>query len=305
VEDLLDRREWVPYATPLGSFAVSKKSQSRAHASRCRRYRRGMLKLSAGEFDELIPEVEERLLALATTLERPVEPSVFRIAALALGQRARTIFHGFTLLVASRAPAAGLPLMRAAVEINLTLRFLVVNPELHSELWAGEGERQSLILLREFAADTELVARHGAINIEAPWVEEREKYIRNVRAKALEAGVVGVGSSGSLLPSMQVIAVKHGDAATREAYRLAYRGLSNDVHTAARAFHAEHFRNVDGGLMFQEVEPTAGERMLNATTFASTLCVLSEPLELGVLDDAVLIKDALLKSSAIDVGATD
>jgi hypothetical protein len=44
--------------------------------------------------------------------------------------------------------------------------------------------------------------------------------------------------------------------------------------------------------------------MLNATTFASTLCVLSEPLGLGVLDDVILITETLLKSSVIDVAAT-
>ncbi|MFL5963275.1 MAG: DUF5677 domain-containing protein [Gaiellaceae bacterium] len=268
-----------------------------------------MIEGTPAEIDKMLDEIESRLLALGAAVNRPVVDALYQRALVALAQRAVGIFRGFTLLAASEAPSAALALMRPAVEYNLTLRFLVARPDLHPDLWAAEGERQSLIMLREFVEDQELVARHQGIDLTEPWVAEREQYIDEVRARALAANVVGVGQKGPVLPGMQTIAVNHGDIATREAYTLAYRSLSATTHGGARAFNDGAFQEERPGWVtfVEELEGMRGNRALNASTFASTLCVLSEPLELGVLEEATILKGALLQLKTVgeDAGQVD
>ena len=97
----------------------------------------------------------------------------------------------------------------------------------------------------------------------------------------------------------RAIAFNHGDQATREAYTLAYRALSQDVHCGSRAFGAGRFDEVaTGRVTFTEfadpVHEVRRNRALNATTFASTLCILSGPLELDVLEEADMLKQILM-----------
>jgi hypothetical protein len=254
------------------------------------------------EYDAGLDRVEVELLNLRKGLRDPVPDDVVQKALIALGTRAASLFRGFVELIKSDAPAASLALMRPAVEINLGLRFIVANPELHTEIWMAEGERESLKLVREVAADQELAARHGhALDPSAPWFVERERFVEEVRAKAIAAGVAGVGSNpgGRVMPDMRTIAFNHGDLASREAYTLAYRALSEDVHGSSRAFQQSHFEQVDERhLRFIEFSDPDREirrnRALNATTFASTLCILSGPLGLEILDRANMLKQVLM-----------
>jgi hypothetical protein len=147
--------------------------------------------------------------------------------------------------------------------------------------------------------------KHTAdIDLDAEWVKERQDYVEDTRKQALQAGIVGVSpKKGKLLmPSMRTIAVNHGDLATREAYTLAYRSLSYDVHGSSRAFSGGHFAACDGGTVrFVELSEPDREvrryRALSSTTFASILCILSGPLELDLLEDASFIKQVLLTST--------
>lgn len=264
-----------------------------------------VVEVTPAEYDMALDRVESDLLGLSNKLQEPVQNHMVQTSLVALGARAAALFRGFIALTRSDAPVAGLALMRPAVEINLSLRFIVVNPELHVEIWAAEGERESLKLVREVARDPELVARHGdALDITAPWFAEREQYVEEVRAKALAAGVVGVSSKPGerVMPDMRTIAFNHGDLASREAYTLAYRALSEDVHTSSRAFQVEHFEVLEGDrIRFVDFPEPAREirryRALNATTFASTLCILSTPLGLEILEQADMLKQILLTTT--------
>ena len=98
---------------------------------------------------------------------------------------------------------------------------------------------------------------------------------------------------------MQTIATAHGDLATREAYTLAYRTLNQDTHAGARSFNAGAFYDAGGGRVgFVEVvdpeEELRRHRALSATTFASTLTLVDEPLGLAVIQEANALKEALL-----------
>lgn len=53
---------------------------------------------------------------------------------LALGKRSRALFRGFVHLYATDGVVASLVLLRPAAEINLVLRFLRREPELHTTL---------------------------------------------------------------------------------------------------------------------------------------------------------------------------
>ena len=108
---------------------------------------------------------EAELVDLSAALDEPVARETdFKLAVLALAQRARTWFRGFIALQDSPVPAAGLPLLRLAAEINILIRFLEMDPALHTELWQAEGERLSLATIEEHNAKH--VERWGAIPID-------------------------------------------------------------------------------------------------------------------------------------------
>lgn len=117
--------------------------------------------------------------------------------------------------------------------------------------------------------------------------------------------MTGVGQKGAVFPGMQTIAVNHGDIATREAYTFAYRSLSASTHGGARAFNDAAFHEEASGWVtfVEEFGAMRGNRALNASTFASTLYILSEPLELGVLEEAMILKEALLQLKTIEEDA--
>jgi hypothetical protein len=268
-----------------------------------------VLQVSAEEYDLALDRVEADLLVLSNRLDGPVEDNLVHRSLITLGTQATSLFRGFMALARSDTPVAALALLRPMVEINLLVRFIVAGQKLHAEIWIAEGELQSLKPLREVVSDPELAAKHGqGIDMAADWAAERERYVEEVRSRALLAGVVGVrrGPGERVMPSMRTIAFNHGDLATREAYALAYRPLSHAVHGSSRAFNIGHFAQVGAGrVRFIEVTDPAGEirshRALNATTYASTLCVLSKPLGLNVLDDAETLKSVLM-SITTDVG---
>lgn len=257
--------------------------------------------IASSEYDRALELAEAELTDLSATLDRGApQDSMFVTSVLGLGIRARTLFLGFIRLVHSDVPIAALALMRPTIEINLTLRFLVKKPELHTELWVAEGERQAAILVREIEADPELLRMAGGEGlISEEWHEDKRGVVAAARAKAIEEGVAGVGVSGSVMPSIRSIAYDHGDAATREAYTLAYRSLSPAIHTTARSFQHGEFVPIDGGLVTYREFVDAGRevrrhRALNATTFASTLQILSGPLELGIDVKADTVKHILM-----------
>ena len=88
------------------------------------------------------------------------------------------------------------------------------------------------------------------------------------------------------------------DAASREAYTLAYRPLGTNVHIGPWSFRPQGFRRHRGDLMSYSDTWTAEEllptRTLVLTTFASTLCIVSAVLGLAVEDRADEIKQGFM-----------
>lgn len=258
--------------------------------------------MSRDGYAQLVALAEQELRELGRTIDTCVDDSEYERALLALAHRSRALFTGFLDLAESSAPVAALVLLRPAVEINLTLRFLKTDPELHAQLWVADGEYETLKLVREFERDSELVAKVGEPSFPDGWQQEMESFVEEVRQRAIAAGVKGVGPKGSVMPSMWSIAFEHGDLATREAYTLAYRSLGHDVHGSSRAFQRGRFVACEeGGVRFEEfgdAERLLGSRALNATTFASSLCIISDPLGLDVLEQASTLKSLLLRAPA-------
>jgi hypothetical protein len=242
---------------------------------------------------------EEELERLAAHLETVVPQLDYAMAALALAHRARTLFLGFRHLADGPTPAAGMSLVRPMVEINLLLRFLGRDPELHVELWYAEGERQRVALLDEYAKDEALHHRHRPLPDDLDeQLEGLRQIVRDARAKARTAGVIGVGETGRVFPSIDAIAKNTDDVAAREAYTLAYRALGTNVHVGPRSFRVEGFKGHVGGLASYSDHWTAEElrpaRTLVLTTFASTLCIVSVALGLDVHERADEIKQRFM-----------
>lgn len=117
--------------------------------------------MSREDYARLVALAEQELRELGRKIDTCVDEREYERALLALAHRSRALFTGFLDLAESSARVAALVLLRPAVEINLTLRFLKTNPELHTQLWVAEGEYETLKLVREFERDSELVAKVG------------------------------------------------------------------------------------------------------------------------------------------------
>jgi hypothetical protein len=249
---------------------------------------------------EKLQEAERELANLAAYLETVVPAGdEYRVVALALGHRARSLFLAFRHLAEGPAPAAAPSLVRPMVEINLVLRFLGKNPELHVELWHAEGERQHVALLDEYAKDAELHHRHSPLPEDLQeQLDATRTTVREARAKALSAGIAGVRKTGPVFPSIADIVKTTDDPGAREAYTLAYRALGTSVHIGPLSFRLSGFQPHVGGLVSYTDQWTAEElrptRTLVLTTFASTLCIVSVALALNVDERADEIKQMFM-----------
>jgi hypothetical protein len=185
-------------------------------------------------------------------------------------------------------------LLRPGVEINLLLRFLGENPELHVALWIAEGQRQILAFINEFEGDLYLQQRWSPDPIDAQLKEELKREVEHARGLALAAAVPGVGEKGRLFPSTRTMVDYLNDPGAREAYTIAYRSLGADVHAGTYAFsNAEFVRRPGGRVSFHEAtDPRTylPARTLSLTMFASTLCIVASVLQLPIASAADEVK---------------
>jgi hypothetical protein len=246
--------------------------------------------LSEKPVAERVKVAEERLSKLAAHLETPIRDEDYRRVVLALGHRARSLFFAFIEVVEGAAPTAAMSLIRPMVEINIILRFFRASPKLHVELWVAEGDRQVLAFLNDHDGSQYILDRWGAASISG---EIRARLKRNVaaaRGKALAAGIPGIGRSGPVFPSTRRIVDYLKDPGAEEGYILAYRTLGWNVHAGYYAFAEGSFASRVGGLVsYSEIANPAeyiAARTLVTTTFASTLCIISTEIGLGIEDEA-------------------
>jgi hypothetical protein len=236
----------------------------------------------------LLRASEGELLELSESLDEPIRPDEYRLAILALGQRARTLFRGFIGLQDTAAPAAGRALLRPMIEINTLIRFLHKNPELHLELWEAEGDRNVVSIIEEHKAKH--AERWGLAPFDENELEEKRQRVRDARAKALAAGVVGVGEKGPVLPNLAKQLLTIAEPAASEAYTFGYRPMSWETHTNARVFLGGAFeqRN-DGTVSYSDATEESdliGIRALSLTTFASTLELVAIVLGLLTVEES-------------------
>jgi hypothetical protein len=234
---------------------------------------------------QLLRASEAELSDLAEALDEPIKPDEHRLAVLALGQRARTLFRGFIALQDSATPTAGRALLRPMIEINMLIRFLNKDPDLHLELWEAEGDRNAASIIEEH--NKLHTDRWGPMPIMDGVLNEKRERVRSARAKALAARTAGVGKKGPVMPSMAKQLVTIAEPAASEAYTFGYRPMSWETHTNPRVFLSGAFveRN-DGTVSYSdatEKEDLIGVRALSLTTFASTLelvaIILALPIE--------------------------
>ena len=246
-----------------------------------------------------IARAEEELDRLSAQLETVVKADAYLTAVLALGHRARSLFLGFRHLLSGPAPVAAMSLLRPMVEINLLLRFLGRDPDLHVELWMAEGQRQIVAILDEYENDVHLLGRWGPLSEENRLLRESyREQVQIARDKALAAKVEGVREKGPVLPSTATMAKTSDDPGAREAYTLAYRRIGSDVHAGALTFASRGFVERVGGLVsysdIREEEDVHAARTLATSTFASTLCIVSAVLGLDIHERADEIKQAFI-----------
>jgi Family of unknown function (DUF5677) len=237
---------------------------------------------------------EGDLLALATALDQPARNGEYTLTQLALVARSRSLLRGFIALADGVAPIAAFALLRPMVEINILMRFLSKNPELHLELWNAEGERNLLALVEEHDANESLRERWGESPLPPADRAARRESVAKTRQRAHAAGVAGVGKSGPVLPTTAAQLRTINEPGATEAYTLAYRTLSADIHAGARAFlrgDLEH--HADGSASYRDdvdSDELLPARALALTTFASTLAIASDVLGLGIAPAADEVK---------------
>jgi Family of unknown function (DUF5677) len=231
---------------------------------------------------------EKTLLRLARALDQPMTKEPYRLAMLALGQRSRTLFRAFRQVQRGRAAAAAPALLRPMVEINVLIRFLTKSPELHTELWEMEGERNAITIAHEFTSSPAMSERWEAYAFDMAAFDERKTAVEEARKRAIEAKIPGIKETGPVLPSISQQLLLIDEPAADEAYTLGYRALSWDVHGGARAMLAGRFReHRDGTVSYTEDrDATDPPRALAISTFASTLKLCGFHLELGIEQEA-------------------
>jgi hypothetical protein len=231
---------------------------------------------------------ESRLLRLAKALDAPVAKERHALALVALGQRSRTLFRAFRQVQRGRAAVAAPALLRPMVEINVLIRFLAKNPELHTELWELEGERNAITIAHEITSSPAMSERWMDFPLDLASFADRKAEVEKVRAKAREAKIPGVGEKGPVLPSIVKQLETINESAANEIYTMVYRSLSWDVHGGARALLAGRFlEHRDGSVSYTEdTDDTEPARALAISTFASTLKLCSLPLHLDIEAEA-------------------
>jgi hypothetical protein len=232
------------------------------------------------------------LLELARALDEPVSDETYRLAVVALGQRTRTLFRAHRQVARGGAADAAPALLRPMLEINIVIRFLIKDPDLHTRLWLAEADRGAMAIGREVTESKEMSERwEEFLPAEELSFEEQKEKIKLVRMEAIEAGLP-VGETGEVFPSIAKLVSYIDEPAAREMYTLAYRELSWETHGGARAVINERFeQNGDGtaSYRFDRRATATRSRTLAVSAFASALKLCGYHLGLGIEQEAELV----------------
>jgi hypothetical protein len=258
-----------------------------------------------GPFLDELRATEQELLALATALDVPVPNERFALTVLCIAQRARTLYRAFVELQDSDVRIAGKTLLRTLVELNVLLRFLAHDPDLHVDLWVAEGKRTGWLFMRSAPrySQVPLSGDGGRDDVgeddERFWAEQKRQ-IEAARRRALERGIPGVSRRGAVMPSISQQLAVIRDPAAQVAYDVAYRTLSDEMHGGSAVFSEDQLEcSADGASVsysdWASEEDMRAARALAAATFASLLAITATHLALPILDRADAIRGEIVK----------
>jgi hypothetical protein len=256
-----------------------------------------------------VEAAESALIELSGSLERKFRSdAAYHYVVVALGLRARSLFGGFVHAMDGPWPVSGLALMRPLVEINILLRFLRQSPDVRARLWIAERHRWALAVVGDITKSSTMRAKWvGELPGDetlAAWRSE----VDDTRREARELGVPGVPDKGPLIPTIAEQVRLLNDEAATEAYVFAYRRFSGDVHGGVVSFDrlAVDESRGDGWLSMSDnvsTDELYSTRVLALTTFASTVRLASDALDLSIGEAADRIKDAFMRARSEDDGS--
>jgi hypothetical protein len=246
-----------------------------------------------------LEDVERALTVLSRRLDLPYRADwLYPHVVLALGHRARTLFQGFSYCFDGPVPVAALTILRPLIEINILLRFLRQHPEHRALLWVFERHRWAINVANDVRADPTLLERLGGQLPDASKLDEWQAEIDRARAAARNASVPGVPKSGPLLPTVAGMVQLLADPAATEAYVMAYRRFSGDIHGGVVSFdHVKHEEIAEGWARYTDVATSAElrtTRRVGASTFASTLVIVARELDMNIEGAADRLRAAVL-----------
>ncbi len=247
--------------------------------------------------EAILDHAGNQLLELAAVFDEPVEAQTYPLALLSLGHRSRTLFQAFLELQAGVVPVAARALLRPMVEINILVRFLRKDPDLHTELWQAEGERNTLTMAEEILGSPHLSSQVPEDPLADAEIESRKRRVDKARVRGGEAGLPV--KRGSVLPSVPAQLKVINEGAADVAYTFAYRSLSWDVHGSPRVFlagtwaeHNDGRFSYDERLSAQDLLPA---KALAIGTFASTVELVAAELGLAIESQASAIRSTVME----------
>lgn len=248
-----------------------------------------------------VDAAERALMELSEALTRKYRSDHLDThVVMALGLRSRSIYGGFIELITGQWPISSFALLRQLVEVNILLRFLRESPELRSQLWVAEQFRHTRAFISDIARDPRLRSQWHADLPGDDKLEDWGSRIAEARDAALLAKLGGIRESGPLIPSVSEQVRLLDDPAATEAYVFAYRRFSGDVHVGMVSFDRLVVDETPGEgwmALSDEVgdEKVYATRVLGVTSFASTLMLLAQALELPWGDVADRVRASFME----------
>jgi hypothetical protein len=246
------------------------------------------LRTSEAELDELA-DVLDGARVPTTPLYLPT--------LLAMGHRARSFFHGARDVFNGSAPIVAEALIRPALEINLAIRFLSKEPDLHVELWLAKADTERMAMHHDIRQKPVLRSKYGGVLLDQTTLTALELRVKLAHDKGVAAGLPIGKKDRDVWPGLVQLVDWLKDPGATDAY-LTYRYPSSVTHTTEHAFRSGTFvSDVHGTTSYSDaIDPKlfVATRTLSLTMFASTMAMVSLNLGLGIQDKVTAIKDAFM-----------
>lgn len=248
-------------------------------------------------FDEALAAAESELDRLAGKLDVPIDgrPTPC-IVALAIARQAWVVFRGVRREATSDSLGiVGALLLRPIAEAAIIVRWIQETPSLRTEMYEAEDYRQRLAALEPFK---KFRARRGVSG--GPLASRAEQrrmkaYIDDVRDRAI-AAKEPIGKDGSVMPSVEAMAMATGDTAIWESYQVIYRISSQWTHVGGWSLgpHVVEARADGSHLVIKGPYPGVAVRAMAATMMAHLIGSASRICGLGLETEARVWQNAIV-----------